>query len=159
MDVTVRPLSTLPYSDAMLPTQVVPFDAAHAPALALLYLQARRATFAWMPAERFRLADFERDTDGEVIDVALQEGVPVGFVSVWTPDRFVHHLYVDAAHHRRGIGARLLDHALARIDRPAGLKCIERNTRALDFYAARGWQVRDAGLDAMGPYVFMQLDA
>jgi hypothetical protein len=63
MDVTVRPLSTLPYSDAML------------------------------------------------FDVALHDGVPGG------------------------------------------------NTRALDFDAARGWQVRDAGQDVMGPYVFMQLDA
>jgi len=138
---------------------VVPFDALHAPALARLYLAARRDTFHWAPADRFALGDFAPDTEGEVIDVALHDGEPVGFISVWTPAHFIHHLYVDAAYQRLGIGTLLIDHALRRIGRPAGLKCVERNTRALAFYRAKGWRLVEHGEDDLGRHHFLAFDA
>ena len=138
---------------------VVPFDAAHAPSLARLYLAARRDTFHWAPADRFALGDFAPDTEGEVIDVALHDGEPVGFISVWKPAHFIHHLYVDAAYQRLGIGTLLLDRALARIGRPAGLKCVERNARALDFYRAKGWRFVAHGEDDLGRHHFLAFDA
>jgi GNAT superfamily N-acetyltransferase len=138
---------------------VVPFDAAHAPSLARLYLAARRATFHWAPADRFALHDFAPDTDGEVIEVALHDGEPVGFVSVWMPAHFIHHLYVDAAYQGLGIGTLLLDRALQRIGRPAGLKCVERNARALAFYRAKGWRFVAHGEDDLGRHHLLAFDA
>lgn len=79
------------------------------PALRALYLHARRDTFAWLPAERFAAGDFDEHTRGEALLVAQarDEGI-VGFVSVWEPERFVHHLYVAGTRLREGIGAALL---------------------------------------------------
>ncbi|WP_232515188.1 GNAT family N-acetyltransferase [Burkholderia ambifaria] len=80
--------------------------AADMPALRELFLRSRREAFVWQPAGAFRLADFDAQTDGERLRVAEDDGGQLaGFVSVWEPDHFIHHLYVHRPHHRRGIGA------------------------------------------------------
>ncbi len=119
------------------------------PALRALYLHARRDTFAWLPAERFAAGDFDEHTRGEALLVAQarDEGI-VGFVSVWEPERFVHHLYVAGTRLREGIGAALLR---ALPGWPAAryrLKCLVRNERALAFWRIRGRRIsaaRNAG--------------
>ncbi len=123
------------------------------PALRALYLHARRDTFAWLPAERFAAGDFDEHTRGEALLVAQarDEGI-VGFVSVWEPERFVHHLYVAGTRLREGIGAALLR---ALPGWPAAryrLKCLVRNERALAFYRAHGFVEIDSGVSADGEY-------
>lgn len=41
---------------------------------------------------------------------------------------------------RSGFGSQLLRAALARVGRPAWLKCDRRNENAIGFYLANGWE-------------------
>ena len=62
------------------------------PALRELFLSVRIATLVREDPSRFALSDFDRETRDEFIFVALADENIVGFVSVWAPDNFVHHL-------------------------------------------------------------------
>lgn len=130
--------------------------AADAPALRALFLASRRATFVWQPAGAFRLADFDTQTEGERLRVAEVGGRLAGFVSVWEPDRFIHHLHVHRSHHRGGVGRALL-HALP--GWPATryrLKCLRANAPALAFYAACGFVEIGAGSADDGEYLLLE---
>jgi len=99
---------------------------------------------------------FERETSGERILVAEDEQRRViGFVSVYEPGSFVHHLYVDPAFHSRGVGRLLLRHALALAGGTASLKCQARNLGALAFYRGFGWTAGEEGEAEAGPWIRM----
>lgn len=108
-----------------------------APALRALFLRSRRDTFVWQPAEAFTLADFDAQTQDERLWVALDDAArPIGFIALWEPEQFIHHLYVDRAWMGRGVGRALL-HALPGWPRARFvLKCLSRNEAALGFYRA-----------------------
>ena len=80
------------------------------PELERIYRETRLARFDWMRPERIEASTLARDAEGEAVYVAREAGRVSGFVSVWSPDRFVHHLYVDAARdfYLRG-GWRVID--------------------------------------------------
>lgn len=121
--------------------------------LASIYLECRAQTFHWMLQNSFRLEDFTVDTDGETILVAENASGIIGFISIWLPDHFIHHLFVHAQHRKLGTGDRLLGEALALIGRPARLKCVVRNAQACKFYEKRGWAVESTAENGpMGPY-------
>ena len=121
-----------------------------------LYVASRAATFTWMDATMFTLADFDTDTAAECIWVASRNDKVQGFISVWLPDHFIHCLYVNPAATGRGIGSALLKYCLAHIGRPARLKCKIRNTTALRFYEAHGWEtIAEAGTASNGGYYLM----
>src|ERR1035438_9572663 len=64
-------------------------------ALARIFVESRLETFYWQNPARFRLEDFEKETAGETVFVAEDgSGKILGFISVWEPERFVHHLYI-----------------------------------------------------------------
>src|SRR5260370_12257520 len=100
-----------------------------------IYQIARATTFYWIDPKKFRLKDFSADIKGESLAVAeeFNRGV-VGFVGIWFPEHFIHHLYVLPERHRRGVGKALLDHALTQIGRPARLKGQRRNRNACEFH-------------------------
>lgn len=116
---------------------------ADAPALAQLFLEARRRTFYWVDPSRFQLDDFARQTEGEQIWLAEQNGRLCGFIAIWAEENFVHHLYVDEACHGQGLGRALLAQGLAGATQPASLKVATRNVQALAFYHRLGWQETD----------------
>jgi ribosomal protein S18 acetylase RimI-like enzyme len=121
--------------------------------VAEIFVIARRHAFPWIPPERFRLSDLKRETEGEAILVAEQEGRIVGFAAVWEPDSFLHHLYIDPAIHRRGIGRALME-ALARTcEKPIELKCQINNKPAMAFYRRLGFTTHDSGISDIGPWV------
>ncbi len=62
-------------------------------ALRKIYLHSRKHAFDWMDSSLYKEDDFDRDTEGEKIWVATNGSKPVGFISVWEPDNFIHHLY------------------------------------------------------------------
>ena len=97
--------------------------------------------------------DFEAQTRGEEIWVAQEEGAIAGFVSIYQPAGFIHHLYVDPFRHRRGIGRALLDLALRQSGGHADLKCSEANRAAQDFYLAGGFRPAGWGWAASGPWI------
>ena len=126
-------------------------------ALADLYLRSRRTTFTWRNPGDFQLEDFARDTEGELIHLAESEdGTILGFIAVWEPDRFIHHLFVSPDHLRHGIGQALLIDLHERIPGSFHLKCLTANLPALAFYQKLGWTEVDRGTTEDGDYLLLE---
>ena len=130
------------------------------PDLERIYRETRLARFAWLRPDRIVGSTLARDAEGEEVYVAREtnggETRVLGFVSVWAADAFVHHLYVDLARHRRGVGAALLECAASRHPGALRLKCVERNDVAREFYLKRGWRAIDRGCSEDGDYLLME---
>lgn len=127
------------------------------PELANLFLSARRQAFHWCDPEAFQPGDFATQTEGEIIHLAEDpEGRLLGFVSIWLPDSFVHHLYVAPEHQRRGVGTVLLESLPSWLPLPHTLKCLARNLPAIAFYQRHGWVEKDRGRDQLGDYLLME---
>lgn len=116
-----------------------------------IYYRSRKVTFDWQDSTTFKLEDFDKDTEDEVILVAEDEGVVCGFISLYIPDNFVHCLFISPDFKSRGIGKKLLATAKQRLALPMRLKCLSRNEQALAFYKKAGWQQVDE-IQAEDPY-------
>ena len=127
-------------------------------ALREVYLESRKHAFTWLEPPPFLLHDFDRDTDGETIWVALASRKPLGFLSLAKPENFIHNLFIHPDHLGRGFGSTLLKEALASIGRPVTLKCLALNTHARDFYLAKGWSVVGRGNGKDGEYLLMEFN-
>lgn len=126
-------------------------------ALSEIFLATRRETFFWCDPETFRLEDFGPQTEGEIVHVAADEANrPLGFISIWLPENFIHHLYIDPGRQRMGIGTLLLDSLAGWLPWPHRLKCLVENHGALAFYRRHGWREQDRGIDAAGEYLVME---
>lgn len=131
--------------------------AADTPALRELFLHSRRETFVWVPAGAFQPADFDAQTEGERLRVAEDaSGRLAGFVSVWEPDHFIHHLHVSRPHHRSGVGRALLRALPGWPATRYRLKCLRANAPALAFYAACGFVEIGAGSAEDGEYLLLE---
>ncbi|KUZ86314.1 acetyltransferase [Burkholderia ubonensis] len=127
------------------------------PALRELFLRSRRETFVWQSGDAFQLADFDAQTEGERRLVAEDEGGRLaGFVSVWEPDHFIHHLYVDRPHHRRGVGRALLRALPGWPATRYRLKCLRANAPALAFYRASCFTEIGVGAAEDGEYLLLE---
>jgi ribosomal protein S18 acetylase RimI-like enzyme len=126
-------------------------------ALRELFVSSRRKAFSWRPPDEFQLADFDVQTQGELLLVAEDgDGSPVGFISVWEPDNFIHHLYVEPAHQRRGTGGALLWALPNWTQTRYRLKCVRRNEAALAFYRALGFVEVGSGTGDDGEYLELE---
>lgn len=123
------------------------------PALADLYLDVRQKSFSWLPPSLFQREDFFRDTHGEVIWLAAEDGTILGFASVYLDSAFLHSLYIRADAQRRGVGSRLLAQVIRTTQGRVTLKCLTFNRAAQAFYQAHGWSIIGSGESAHGPYV------
>lgn len=127
------------------------------PALASLFLEVRRSTFTWRDASTFALEDFEAQTVAEDITIAENEhGELLGFVSVWEPESFIHHLFVATSAQGMGVGRRLLASLLPWLPLPHRLKCAEPNASALAFYRKLGWIEIARGESSDGCYRLLE---
>jgi ribosomal protein S18 acetylase RimI-like enzyme len=127
------------------------------PALRTLFLEARRKTFAWQTSDTFQLADFDAQTRDESILAAEDErGRICGFISVWKPDRFIHHLYVDQQCSGRGIGRALLRQLPEWCNTRYRLKCLRINVAALAFYEACDFVQIGSGTSEEGAYLLLE---
>ncbi len=127
------------------------------PALRALFLAVRRATYAWQAPASFALADFDAQTEGERLFAAFDGGGRVaGFLSLWEPDSFIHHLYVDRPWQRRGVGQALLRALPGWPATRYRLKCLRRNAGALGFYRACGFAIIGSGVSEDGEYVLLE---
>lgn len=126
------------------------------PELAGLYLNCRRLTFDWLPADSFHLEDFYRDTQSEVIWLARYRHKLLGFASIYLQSAFLHALYIAKEAQGCGIGTALLDHASRMTPGRLTLKCLTLNRAAQAFYHARGWTIIGSGESAQGRYLTFQ---
>jgi len=122
-----------------------------------IYLSVRQKTFNWINAVIFKETDFDKDTEGEQIYVVTVENKVVGFISVWEPDSFIHHLYIIPEYQNTGLGKLLLNYVINKLSMPISLKCLKLNIRGLSFYENSGWKAVDEGKDNLGEYVLLEL--
>jgi GNAT superfamily N-acetyltransferase len=128
-------------------------------ALRKLYLESRRRAYRWWQSAFFTREDFDKDTEGERIWVAVSDGVAVGFAAAWERENFLHHLYVAPQHTGKGIGRLLLQTSVADLGRPASLKCLKANQAAIRFYNKNGWIIAAEGVSkGHGEYYLMKLE-
>jgi ribosomal protein S18 acetylase RimI-like enzyme len=132
-------------------------EAEDSAALARIFVESRLAAFYWQNPARFRLEDFEKETAGEAVFVAEDGNRKLlGFISVWEPERFVHHLYIAPDQQRRGIGKRLLESLSSWLPLPYQLKCKVRNEAACAFYRKNGWIETSRDTDEQGEYLVLE---
>jgi GNAT superfamily N-acetyltransferase len=122
-------------------------------ACAVIYLEARRRAFHWINADQFHIDDFGAHTNDEMIWVAEIGKMISGFISVYTPEDYIHHLFVHPDHQGQGNGSALLHFALDRVGRPVDLKCLIANERGCAFYVNHGWHEVERGDDVFGEYI------
>jgi GNAT superfamily N-acetyltransferase len=115
-----------------------------------IFLNARRAAFHWLDGSPFALEDFDRQTVDEQVWVAEVLPGVVGFVAIYLPDNYVHHLFVEPGHRGKGIGTKLLQFALQRAARALELKCSSANLAGCRFYEQRGGREVERGIDEVG---------
>lgn len=125
--------------------------------LRTLFLTERRRSFSWLDPSQFQLNDFDRDTKGELIFVAHDNGIPIGFISIWMKDLFIHHLYIDQQHQGKNIGTELLKTAITQTHLPITLKCLEKNIKAINFYLKKGFVAKERGQSEHGDYILFEL--
>jgi GNAT superfamily N-acetyltransferase len=128
----------------------------HYPALKELFLNERKKTFSWLDTSKFHLDDFEKYTQGEYILTALVNDIPVGLISIWMPTNFIHHLYVDEKYQNKKIGTELLKAAIGVTKSAVTLKCLENNTKAIEFYKKRGFTEKEKAYSQHGSCIFLK---
>jgi GNAT superfamily N-acetyltransferase len=122
-----------------------------------LFLKERQHTFSWLDPSEFKLDDFEKHIKGELVLVAIHEEIPVGFISIWMPNKFIHHFYVDQNYQGKGVGTLLLNAAIQETLVPITLKCLEQNTKAVAFYRQKGFVEKERGPSEHGGYILFEL--
>ena len=111
----------------------------------------------WLAADADADTDFKRNSSCEVVTVcATADGQVAGFMAVYEPGSFVHHLYVDDRYKQQGVGTALISSLDAWPDKPWRLKCVLSNAAARAFYARIGWRETETNLGSQGPYVVLR---
>ncbi|HAS8570109.1 TPA: GNAT family N-acetyltransferase [Vibrio vulnificus] len=138
--------------------EIIRFQSQHFEASARLYLESRVATFTFMDTDEYCLTDFVKDTDGEEIWVAVEQGAVIGFISIWKPENFIHHLFVSPKSLKQGVGLKLLNHAKD-LSNNLSLKCLVQNTNATQFYLSQGFKILETVGNGPENYHLMSFDA
>ncbi|MEZ5327002.1 MAG: GNAT family N-acetyltransferase [Verrucomicrobiales bacterium] len=125
-------------------------------AICEIYNSVRLRQFSWIDPATIEPDDIRRDSDGEEIHVAVKGGAILGFISVWSPESFIHHLFVSPDSQGQGVGVRLLEFACDAYQSPLRLKCVQMNEKALNFYKRNCWAVIDEGTSEDGSYLLME---
>jgi ribosomal protein S18 acetylase RimI-like enzyme len=132
-------------------------DAPDLPDLVAIY-NAARAPIECFQAAQVTVEEFQTLTEGEEIQVATDNEEVIGFVSVWSPENFIHHLYVSPDRQHKGIGKALIRACVSRYGLPLKLKSVIANTGACAFYEHNHWLVKETGVGPDGPYHYYCLN-
>jgi GNAT superfamily N-acetyltransferase len=120
-----------------------------------IFTLAGRAAFFWAQWPDMDEKTLYHALADEAVFVGELNGQVKGFIALYLPDKFIHHLYIHPDAQGSGIGRALLDFAQAVLGPGAHLKCQMRNSRARAFYSVRHWvEDRDSiGCDEIGPWI------
>ncbi|GEM80384.1 GNAT family N-acetyltransferase [Vibrio superstes] len=136
--------------------RITEYHPSFASELSAVYLESRTSTFTWLNSSDFKFSDFEKDTEGETILLAVLDEKAIGFISIWEPDKFVHHLYVSTEYLGKGVGSLLLSSAQSLYGK-LSLKCLVKNQKAIRFYELRGFTKKSKHRDSTGEYYLMEM--
>lgn len=117
-----------------------------------LFLEIRKQTFTWDHPDKFKLEDYKKSTEGEIVFVAEENMEILGFISIWAQDNFIHNLFIRHNRQNEGIGKLLLNKAIEQFPPPLYLKVVTHNTKACHFYEKHGWEKLSTHKDAPEPY-------
>jgi GNAT superfamily N-acetyltransferase len=132
---------------------VRPFSPDDAHGCAGIFDRAWRVAHPFAP-RRITLSVFAEETEAETLFVAVGDNDEIaGFSSLYEPQGFVHHLYVEPRLRNRGIGRALLDRAVTAAGGSATLKCQLGNQTGLGFYRHLGWTEVVAGTNEYGAWI------
>ncbi|WP_264537675.1 GNAT family N-acetyltransferase [Flavobacterium sp. N1736] len=137
--------------------QIVEIRKNYIPDLQRIFLEVRQKTFYWVDTENYNLTDFEHETEGEFVLIALFDEKVAGFISLWLRDNFIHHLYIDEEYQHKNIGTKLLEEAVKIMNSPITLKCLIKNTNAIAFYRKNGFAAIEKGNSNHGEYILFAL--
>ena len=125
-------------------------------ALEAIFRMNRGPEIGWLNPERPDDCLAEQ-SEGEAVLLAEDGDQVIGFVSIWEPEHFIHHLYVHTDHQRRGVGGMLVRAVAERCPGDLTLKCVNANLQAMDFYRKTGWTVVSTGIGSDGEYSLLRL--
>jgi ribosomal protein S18 acetylase RimI-like enzyme len=123
-----------------------------------IYNEVRRKQFPWIHPDSIGPDDLARDSEGEEIHIAVKGDKVLGFLSVWIPESFIHHLYVATEFQGQECGSKLLYFAAKTYPNPLRLKCVKQNQMALKFYLKNRWRVIEEGISEGKGYFLMELN-
>ena len=125
-------------------------------ALQSLY-SAALADADWLPTSSRIASPIKAATQDEEVFVCCDpEGSILGFLSVYKPGAFIHHLYVARISQNQGIGSALLQSLNSWLAKPWALKCVKANTGAIAFYLSKGWHEVEASEGPDGKYLLLR---
>lgn len=123
-----------------------------------IYLECRQSPL-FLSKTVETVDDFLKLLEDEKCYILECQGVVTGFISVYPPQSFVHHLYIAKEFQGKGFGKALVDFAGNKFDNPLSLKCERINTEALNFYEKTGWKFFNEGSDFDGSgYILLTLN-
>ncbi|WP_208990272.1 GNAT family N-acetyltransferase [Pseudovibrio brasiliensis] len=128
--------------------QISPYTAEEHKELAALYADVASRTFAYDHTRFIHADQFLSLIEGEDVWVLRYEGEIVGFIGYYTPEHFLHSLYIRYTHHKRGFGRQALQFLLEHYGCAHELKVDRINQSALKFYQAMGYTDVTAEADA-----------
>jgi ribosomal protein S18 acetylase RimI-like enzyme len=133
-----------------------PYAPADLKVCAGIFDRAWRVSHPFAP-RRIDASGLADEIAGETLFVAEDDrGEVVGFVAIYVPESFIHHLYVEPRLRNRGIGSALLRHAVTAAGGSATLKCQLGNQAGLGFYRHLGWTEVVAGTNEFGAWVALR---
>ncbi|QUM75727.1 GNAT family N-acetyltransferase [Moritella sp. 24] len=136
--------------------EITAFSASYLPALRALYMASRMSTFTWLDSSGYQLTDFDAHITEDTIYVAVSAGKVLGFIAVYEPDNFIHHLFVADDAQGIGVGSKLLTMLTELNGRPQVLKCMVKNEKAMQFYFSRGFVEVGKGTGVVGDYLVLR---
>ncbi|WP_109314926.1 GNAT family N-acetyltransferase [Pseudovibrio ascidiaceicola] len=120
--------------------QILPYTPEDHDVLAALYESVASRTFAYDYTSLVTASQFRSLVAGEDVWVLKHAGERIGFIGYFEPEHFLHSLYIDYAHHKRGYGRQALQFLLETYGCRHELKVDRINQAAMKFYSALGYE-------------------
>ena len=136
--------------------EIAAYSPQYLPALRALYMASRTSTFTWLDSRGYQLTDFDAHVTDDTIYVAVIGDSVLGFIAVYEPDNFIHHLFVADDGQGMGVGTKLLAMLTEFNGRPQILKCLVKNEKAMQFYLAKGFVEVGKGTGVVGDYLVLR---
>jgi len=138
--------------------EIAAYSPQYLPALRALYMVTRTSTFTWLDSSGYQLKDFDEHITDDTIYIAIADGKVQGFLGVYEPDNFIHHLFIADDAQGMGVGSKLLTMLTELNGRPQILKCMVENEKAIQFYFSKGFVEVGKGTGPVGDYLVLRND-